>query len=287
MYDAFYFQNGCGLPYERSEYWTRAFARMADQIVAGIGPGSVLDAGCAMGFLVEALRDRGVEAYGCDISEYALSQARADIRPFCWQASVLDPLPRRYDLIVCIEVLEHLPPADAPQAVANFCEHADEVLFSSTPSDFRETSHVNVRPVEYWAELFARHNFFRDVDFDATFILPWSARFRRMNEPVASITRNYERKFWWMQNQNHELREQLRLQTTALRSRIEQLETDAARREHLLAEIRGSLSWRLLQVLGPIRRFAIPRGSRRERAALKVFGGQPKAPQPGHPAGQP
>ena len=29
-----------------------------------------------MGFLVEALRDRGVEAYGFDISDFSLSQAR-------------------------------------------------------------------------------------------------------------------------------------------------------------------------------------------------------------------
>ncbi len=34
----------------------------------------VLDAGRAMEYLVEALRDRGVETYGIDISEYAISQ---------------------------------------------------------------------------------------------------------------------------------------------------------------------------------------------------------------------
>lgn len=27
-------------------------------------------------------------------------------------------------------------------------------------------SHINVQPPEYWAQLFARQGFFRDVDFD-------------------------------------------------------------------------------------------------------------------------
>jgi 2-polyprenyl-3-methyl-5-hydroxy-6-metoxy-1,4-benzoquinol methylase len=68
-YDATYYRVGCGVPYERNEHWLTFFGKIADAIVREINPGSVLDAGCAMGFLVEALRQRGVEAYGVDISD--------------------------------------------------------------------------------------------------------------------------------------------------------------------------------------------------------------------------
>jgi len=51
---------------------------------------------------------------------------------------------------------------------------------------------------EYWAMLFARHNFFRGVDFDAFFIAPWAVRFRRMAEPVSRIVSNYERRMWYL-----------------------------------------------------------------------------------------
>ena len=274
QYDAYYFQHSCGLPYERSEQWLTFFGGIADQIVAGIGPRSVLDAGCAMGFLVEALRDRGVEAFGCDISEYALGQVREDIRPFCWQASVLEPLPRRYDLIVCIEVLEHLAPADAPKAVVNFCQHADDVLFSSSPSDFREITHVNVRPVEYWTEQFALQGLFRDVDFDATFILPWSARYRRSREPFAGTARAYERRNWWLQNENRELRAQcleMRGRAQQLESQIRQLEAAVAGRDRVIQEITSSPGWQLLQVLAPIRRYGFPPGSSRERVLWRML----------------
>src|SRR5262245_18784647 len=106
LYDAFYFAHDCGRPYQRDEVWLDYFAAIADRVLSDIRPCTVLDAGCAMGFLVEALRDRGVDAVGVDISEYAIQQVRPDIRSSCWVGSVIDPFPLKYDLIVCIEVLE-------------------------------------------------------------------------------------------------------------------------------------------------------------------------------------
>ena len=68
LYDAYYFAHGCGKPYQRDEDWLNLFKVFAERIDLEINPGSVLDAGCAMGFLVEALRHRGVEAWGVDVS---------------------------------------------------------------------------------------------------------------------------------------------------------------------------------------------------------------------------
>src|SRR5947209_328636 len=137
--------------YQRDEQWLGFFGQIADHIVKEIAPGTVLDAGCAMGFLVEALRDRGAKAFGLDLSEYAITSVREDIRPFCRVASITDPLPERYDLIVCIEVLEHLPPDQAEIAIDNLCQHTDDILFSSTSDEYKEVTHINLRPPEGWA----------------------------------------------------------------------------------------------------------------------------------------
>src|SRR5262245_21764969 len=206
-YDAFYFAQSCGRPYQRDDEWLRFFATIADRIVNSIRPSTVLDAGCAIGFLVEALRDRGVDAVGVDISEYAIRQGRSDIQPYCWVGSICDPFPQKYDLLVCIEVLEHLPANEAEPAVENFCQCTEDVLISSTPFDYKEVTHLNVRPPDYWAELFARHGFFRDVDFDASFISPWAVRFRRVREPVARIVATYERRLWQVEKDNQARRE--------------------------------------------------------------------------------
>jgi len=194
-FDAYYFANCCGRPYCRDDHWLAFFGRIAEHIATGIRPRLVLDAGCALGILVETLRARGIDAHGIDISPYAIANVHEPIRPFCRQGSIADELTGRYDLIVSIEVLEHLAPRDGEETIANFCRHTDDVLFSSTPSDHREPSHVNVQPSEYWAEQFARHGFYRDMDFDASFITAWAVRFRRGREPLPRIVRDYERRF--------------------------------------------------------------------------------------------
>ena len=207
LYDAYYYATGCGQPYERNESWLRFFGGVADRIIADIGPTTVLDAGCALGFLVEMLRERGVHAFGVDISEFAIANVHPFTAPFCWAGSLVDPLPQRYDLIVTIEVLEHIPIADSERVIANLCAYTDDILFSSTPFDYKEATHCNVQPPEYWAERFTRHGFYRDVEFDAEFITPWAARFRKSREPVSRTIAAYERRWWQLQQDNRARRE--------------------------------------------------------------------------------
>ncbi|MHB0966791.1 MAG: class I SAM-dependent methyltransferase [Bellilinea sp.] len=193
------------------------FQTIADRIIADLQPKTVLDAGCAKGFLVEGFRNRGVEAWGVDISEYAIQQIHESIKPYCRVGSITDSFPQKYDLIVTIEVVEHMTAEMGKKAIANLCAHADRILFSSTPFDFKETTHFNVQPPEYWSREFARHGFFRDVDFDASFITSWAVFYQKSNRPAHLLAYDYERRFWllWKENTdlrelNKELRDQLR-----------------------------------------------------------------------------
>jgi cyclopropane fatty-acyl-phospholipid synthase-like methyltransferase len=195
-FDEFYYRNCCGQPYERNDAWLKFFGGVADRIVSDIRPARVLDAGCAIGLLVETLRARGVDARGIDLSAWAIEHASEAAAPHVREGSIADPFGERYDLIVCIEVLEHMPPELAEQAIANFAAHTGDVLFSSTPFDYREPTHINVRMPEDWAEAFARHGFYRDVDFDASFVTKWAVRFTRRSLPVHRLVRDYERRFW-------------------------------------------------------------------------------------------
>ncbi len=60
-----------------------AWAQAADQIIQVFRPRRVFDAGRAHGFSVEALCDRSVEAWGRDISDFAVPRIRPDPRPYC------------------------------------------------------------------------------------------------------------------------------------------------------------------------------------------------------------
>ncbi len=272
-YDRFYYLRYFGpdgeLAYGRSEHWLRFFGHIADRIVSDIGPGSVLDAGCAMGILVESLRDRGVDAHGVDVSEYALGEVREDVRPYCALGSVTEPFRRRYDLITCIETLEHLAPADAERAAANICAHTDDLLFSSTPTHFKEVTHLNVRPPEYWAELFARHGLYRDVDYDpATYVCRWAVRFRRLREPAPRVAGGYERLCSRLRQENQEVRELCLEQQDELRAvhaRLERAEAAAASARGELELVRGTATWRVAAGLARAADL-LPRGARRALA---------------------
>jgi hypothetical protein len=278
-FDAYYFDHCCGRPYARDEEWFRFFGEIADRIVSDIQPDNVLDAGCAWGFLVEILREKDVEAFGIDISRYAIENVHPDIKRFCNVGSVVEPFPHLYDLIVCIEVLEHMPKDEAELAVENICKHTSDVLFSSTPFDYKEATHINVQPPEYWAELFARHGFFRDVDFDATLITPWAVRFRKKCDPVSRLVRDYERKFFLLGKENSdlrslslEMREQISQLDLSIKALHEELANQESERQVQLADIYNSRGWAALQRIQRLRMRIVPPGSSREKIYKRVVG---------------
>lgn len=271
-FDAYYYAHDCGAPYLRNEQWLTFFGGIAERIVKEINPKTVLDAGCAMGFLVEGLRNRDVEAWGVDISEYAIGQVHESVRPFCRVGSITEPFERKYDLVTCIEVFEHMPPREAEKAAENLCRHTDDILFSSTPFDYKEVTHVNVNPPEHWAAMFARQGFYRDFDFDASFLTPWAVRYTRKPFEQGRFISEYERRFFLMSKENSDLRALVQQQQGAIgknEGEVQQLQAEATEVKVQLKEIRESRAWRFMSGLQKIRLFFIPRGSKAERVLLK------------------
>jgi ubiquinone/menaquinone biosynthesis C-methylase UbiE len=83
-YDESYFDSG---KRKQGRFGTYSFERLypsqlaiAHMLVQIKSSKKMLDVGCAKGYLVQAFRDSGVEGYGIDISEYAITQASASIR---------------------------------------------------------------------------------------------------------------------------------------------------------------------------------------------------------------
>lgn len=261
-YDRDYYDKGFGpIPYDRGQReWMAFFGTIADRIVAEIKPARVLDVGCAKGLLVEALRDRRVEAFGIDVSDYAIGEVREDIRPYCRVASALDSLEGPYDLIVCIEVLEHLTEEEGRRAIANLCRNTDDILFSSTPDDFTEPTHVNVRPQSYWIARFLEHGFALDPEFDAEFVAPHAMRFKRGVGPppldgVLGACRRLRR----------EVRD-LGRETQELRRRLQAGEERVADLTHQLLTMQQTVGWKLLKRALAVKNRLCPPDTARGRA---------------------
>ena len=88
------------------------FSVIARALVGLFKPQQVLDVGCARGYLVHIFRELGVDCWGIDLSEYALSSAPEEVQKYLLKVDIdHEELPFEsgiFDLITCLDVVEHL-----------------------------------------------------------------------------------------------------------------------------------------------------------------------------------
>jgi hypothetical protein len=68
-------------------------------------------------------------------------------------------VPRTYDLVTCIEVVEHLSPGRGESFVADLCCCAPYVLFAAAIPGQEGPNHLNTQWPSRWAECFAAHDY--------------------------------------------------------------------------------------------------------------------------------
>ena len=98
---------------------------------------TTLDVGCATGFVVEGLRELGMDATGSDVSQYAIEHAALGAQGHLVWGDLTDRLPFKtgqFDLVSALEVLEHLPPDVVPRALAELRRVTRQYLVCTIPS---------------------------------------------------------------------------------------------------------------------------------------------------------
>ena len=161
--------------FESRKERARASARVVLPIVFTlIEPSSVADVGCGTGSWLVVAEELGVaESIGIDGSH--IDKALLEIPEEQFLVHDLRTslaLNRTFDLALCLEVGEHLPPRSASTLVQTLIGLAPVVLFSAAVPGQGGTSHVNEQWPEYWTALFSsfdylaydvvRHQIWRD-----------------------------------------------------------------------------------------------------------------------------
>ncbi len=100
--------------YQYDGRWKAVAERMAKHY--GLtGTESILDVGCAKGFLLHDFRELfpGITVAGIDVSQYGLDHAMEDVKPFLQRANATDlPFPdKSFDVVISINVVHNLPDA--------------------------------------------------------------------------------------------------------------------------------------------------------------------------------
>ena len=90
---------------------------------------TILDFGCAKGYITYALRLLGFKAYGVDISEYAISQAPKEVNGY---VEMIEPYaelsPRHWNWIICKDILEHIPYDHIDEQLQILADSCDDLI---------------------------------------------------------------------------------------------------------------------------------------------------------------
>lgn len=173
------------------------FSELADYIKTNINPKTVLDLGCSFGGLVFELRNRGINAYGIDISKDDIAKADESVKPFCKTSSVMAKLPsgfpKSYDLVIALDLFDFLPLEDATTLIDYMHNLSEHLIFSSSSSSSQsDDPRVDVKPYGFWPKEFAKCNFFRLPFDDFNTYFPNLIRFKRAVLTPSQLVQNYE-----------------------------------------------------------------------------------------------
>jgi SAM-dependent methyltransferase len=139
----------------------RSADRVLSVLLESSSVDSALDVGCGIGTWLSALRDLGVEdVVGID-GDY-IERELLQIPPERFVPLDLEErfdLGRAFDLVISMEVAEHLAPEAADDFVGSLVRHAPMILFSAAIPRQGGTDHVNEQWPDYWAEKFKDHGY--------------------------------------------------------------------------------------------------------------------------------
>jgi SAM-dependent methyltransferase len=134
--------------------FSRHLRRLIENLIRPLAFKTVLDVGCGQGSLLEELRVQfpHIQPTGMDLSIKAIDLARRRVPEGTFHVGDLieHPLEETFDLVICSEVLEHLP--DDLTAIRNLARMAGKYLVVSAPQGYMrrfETAVGHVRNYAY------------------------------------------------------------------------------------------------------------------------------------------
>lgn len=162
LFDEKYYEDGINnhiSGYENYRWMPERTIREATSIIEKINFETVLDFGCAKGFMVYAMRLLGKDAHGVDISDYAVKAGMPEVKEYLSVINSVDDIKGNYDLIMAKDVLEHVPYDVLPSILKAFRIRCRNILVAVPLGDnkkFRirqyemDITHVIREPEEFW-----------------------------------------------------------------------------------------------------------------------------------------
>jgi 2-polyprenyl-3-methyl-5-hydroxy-6-metoxy-1,4-benzoquinol methylase len=139
-------------------------------------PQSVLDLGCNVGAWLLSFERVGVkDVIGIDGDNMKESLVMLNHDFIAHDLTRALDLNRKFDLVLCLEVAEHIDEKHADTLIDNAIRHSDLIFWSAATKGQGGYKHVNEQPHEYWINKFAAKGY----------------KHRMMNELLPDLPHNY------------------------------------------------------------------------------------------------
>jgi glycosyltransferase involved in cell wall biosynthesis len=135
--------------------------RLAKWVKEQLDPASLLDIGCGPGTYVDSFRDAGIAAVGLDIDE------RVHGKEHLTYKSLLDITDERAEVVICLEVAEHIEPELEDQVVAKVAGAVGRTLiWTAAAVGQGGIGHINCKHKQEWADKLTAAGLVRNVELE-------------------------------------------------------------------------------------------------------------------------
>lgn len=120
---------------------------------------SVLDVGCGQGAWLSIWQKYGVKnIFGID-GNYVTNLLIDEQYFLPHNLDNAFDLETKFDLVQCLEVVEHLPKDRSRIVIESLIRHGDVVLFSAATKGQGGDNHINEQSYEYWRSIFSEYDY--------------------------------------------------------------------------------------------------------------------------------
>ena len=149
--------------YEDNQYGSFMSAiEVLKYLIPIYNPSSIVDFGCGTGTWLAAAKqiNRDIQVTGVDGDYVDRNMLMVKKEEFLARdlTENLD-LHKKFDMVISLEVAEHLNEKYADTFIDTLCRHSDIVLFSAAHVGQGGDGHVNEQPISYWVEKFEKRGY--------------------------------------------------------------------------------------------------------------------------------
>jgi hypothetical protein len=166
-FDADYFDHGIKSNWQQGYHWKHfegIFRDTAGFLTTAFPDArTFFDAGCAKGFLVRSLHDAGLEAWGCDVSTFAIENADKIAAPYLTSSPAeIFQWDRDYDILVALHLLPQMTGQQAISFLTHARMHVTTALVAAIPLfedeskreyGLGDAAHISRHNRQWWHEL--------------------------------------------------------------------------------------------------------------------------------------